>query len=63
MITTTHNITKNNIQKETFYNICKIAYFTRFAMPCEAIKDGSFSLRVLKDECGNIVALKFRKQP
>jgi hypothetical protein len=57
--TTTQIINAGNIEGETYYNICRIADFTRFAFPHKAIKVLGFSLKAEKDECGNILSLKW----
>jgi hypothetical protein len=55
----TNIINKDNIDSETYYNLCRIANFTKYSQPHKAIKVLGFSLKVERDECNNIVELKW----
>jgi hypothetical protein len=55
--TTTHTITAENIERESYYNLVQLQRLTRYGNPIGAIKASGQVWTVEKDECGNIVRL------
>lgn len=51
---TLHEVTENNIESETYYNLCKLADITRFSNPITALRVNKESVWVVKDSAGNI---------
>lgn len=54
---TNHLITGANIERESYYNLSRLATLTTFANPIAAIKELGGELTVAKDECGNILSV------
>jgi len=52
---TSHTVTAENVDSESFHNLVILQKFTRYANPIAAIKSTKAAWSVLKDECGNIV--------
>ena len=48
-------ITPENIDKESYYNLCKLCDITGYANPLRAIKQTGETIEVEKDENGNII--------
>lgn len=57
MKTTTYTITADNIDAESYHNLCQLCRITGFANPIGAIKANRDEWTVIKDECGNILRL------
>lgn len=55
--TTWEILTPDMMDKETFYNICRLADLTGYAAPHLAYRALNQNVAVWKDQCGNIVRL------
>jgi len=53
--TMTTEISKDNIAKESYYNLCRLAEITGYANPIAALRVTNETFHVTKDECGNII--------
>jgi len=51
----TTEISKDNIAKESYYNLCRLAEITGYANPIAALRVTNETFHVTKDECGNII--------
>ena len=61
---TTHTITAENIERESYYNLVQLQRMTRYGNPIGAIKATEAVWVVEKDECGNILSLvSMSRQP
>ena len=49
------NITPDNIGKESYHNLVRLAEITGYANPIAAIKATGETVTVAKDELGNII--------
>ena len=57
--TTTSRINSASIKKESFYNLCKISEFTRYASPERALAANHGSFEATKDAHGNVIRAWF----
>jgi hypothetical protein len=49
-------ITADNIGQESFFNLCQLAHFTRYADPIAATQGLGLVMQVTRDDCGNITS-------
>lgn len=58
---THHEITAENVSKESYYNLVQLCRLTGYADPIAAIRANGQTWTVKKDGCGNILSLETRE--
>jgi len=51
-------IDANNVNAETFFNLCRLAELTAYADPAAAVRAQGLRIEVDRDDCGNITAAR-----
>ena len=54
-------ITADNIEHESYHNLCRIQEQIEYADPIGAINNLRFTIAVTRDACGNITTAKVKK--